>query len=84
MALIAKPISLSLRLFGNMFAGELIFILIALIGWLQLPLHFGWAMFHVADCDLAGIYFHDVDHSLFKSGIRETLIRHSFKFNKLD
>jgi len=31
-ALLAKPLSLSLRLFGNMFAGELIFILIALLG----------------------------------------------------
>ena len=46
-ALIAKPISLSLRLFGNLYAGELIFILIALIGYWQLPLHFGWAVFHI-------------------------------------
>jgi F-type H+-transporting ATPase subunit a len=46
-AFIARPISLSLRLFGNMYAGELIFILIALIGWAQLPLHFGWAVFHI-------------------------------------
>ena len=30
-AMLAKPLSLSLRLFGNMYAGELIFILIALI-----------------------------------------------------
>jgi F-type H+-transporting ATPase subunit a len=30
-ALIAKPVSLGLRLFGNLYAGELIFILIALI-----------------------------------------------------
>ena len=30
-ALLAKPVSLGLRLFGNMYAGELIFILIALI-----------------------------------------------------
>ena len=30
-ALLAKPLSLSLRLFGNMFAGEVIFILIALL-----------------------------------------------------
>ena len=44
-ALLAKPLSLSLRLFGNMFAGELIFILIALLGVWQLPLHFGWAVF---------------------------------------
>ena len=30
-SLLAKPVSLGLRLFGNMYAGELIFILIALI-----------------------------------------------------
>ena len=46
-SLIAKPISLGLRLFGNMYAGELIFILIALMGWFQLPLHFGWALLHL-------------------------------------
>ena len=46
-ALLAKPVSLSLRLFGNMFAGELIFILIAMLGLWQLPLHFLWAGFHV-------------------------------------
>lgn len=45
--LIAKPLSLSLRLFGNMYAGELIFILIAMIGVWQLPLHFPWAVFHI-------------------------------------
>ena len=45
--LIAKPISLALRLFGNLYAGELLFILIALIGWYQLPLHFLWAVFHI-------------------------------------
>ena len=44
---LAKPLSLALRLFGNMFAGELIFFLIALtpwsiqwlLGWLWLGLH---------------------------------------------
>ena len=46
-AFLARPLSLSLRLFGNMYAGELIFILIALIGYYQLPLHFLWAAFHV-------------------------------------
>jgi F-type H+-transporting ATPase subunit a len=45
--LLAKPISLSLRLFGNLYAGELIFMLIALLGVWQLPLHFGWAVFHL-------------------------------------
>ncbi len=56
-ALIAKPISLALRLFGNMFAGELIFILIALLGIWQLPLHFGWAVFHVLIVTLQAFIF---------------------------
>ncbi len=56
-ALVAKPISLSLRLFGNMFAGELIFILIALIGYWQLPLHFGWAVFHILIVTLQAFIF---------------------------
>ena len=56
-ALLAKPLSLSLRLFGNMFAGELIFILIALLGYLQLPLHFGWAVFHILIVTLQAFIF---------------------------
>ena len=56
-ALLAKPISLSLRLFGNMFAGELIFILIALLGVYQLPLHFGWAAFHLLIVTLQAFIF---------------------------
>jgi F-type H+-transporting ATPase subunit a len=47
-ALLAKPISLSLRLFGNLYAGELIFMLIALTGlWQIAALHVLWAGFHV-------------------------------------
>jgi F-type H+-transporting ATPase subunit a len=30
--LLAKPVSLAMRLFGNMYAGELVFMLIALLG----------------------------------------------------
>ena len=56
-ALIAKPVSLSLRLFGNMFAGELIFILIALTGLWQLPMHFGWAVFHILIVTLQAFIF---------------------------
>jgi F-type H+-transporting ATPase subunit a len=56
-AFLARPISLSLRLFGNMYAGELIFILIALIGWAQLPLHFGWAVFHILVVTLQAFIF---------------------------
>jgi F-type H+-transporting ATPase subunit a len=56
-ALVAKPVSLALRLFGNMFAGELIFILIALLGVWQLPLHFGWAVFHILIVTLQAFIF---------------------------
>ncbi len=43
-----KPLSLSLRLFGNMFAGELIFILIAVMPWWAQWLPGGmWAIFHI-------------------------------------
>jgi len=46
--LIAKPISLALRLFGNLYAGELIFILIALMPlWIQWALSVPWAIFHI-------------------------------------
>ena len=45
---VVKPISLSLRLFGNIFAGELIFILIALLPWwFQWSLGGIWAIFHI-------------------------------------
>lgn len=45
---LTKPCTLALRLFGNMFAGELIFILIALMPWV-LQLMFGtiWTLFHI-------------------------------------
>jgi F-type H+-transporting ATPase subunit a len=56
-SLLAKPLSLSLRLFGNMFAGELIFILIAILGIWQLPLHFLWAVFHVLIVTLQAFIF---------------------------
>ncbi|MDO4642432.1 MAG: FoF1 ATP synthase subunit a [Cardiobacteriaceae bacterium] len=44
----AKMISLSLRLFGNLFAGELVFILIAFLPWfLQFIPGGAWAIFHI-------------------------------------
>ncbi len=43
-----KPFSLALRLFGNMFAGELIFVLIAMLPWWSQWLPGGiWAIFHI-------------------------------------
>jgi F-type H+-transporting ATPase subunit a len=43
-----KPLSLALRLFGNLFAGELIFILIALLPWwIQWTVGGVWAIFHI-------------------------------------
>ena len=62
--LLARPISHSLRLFGNMYAGEMIFILIAMMysggiaiaafgGLLQL----GWAIFHILIITLQAFIF---------------------------
>ncbi|UTH76376.1 F0F1 ATP synthase subunit A [Chromobacterium sp. IIBBL 290-4] len=56
--LIAKPISLSLRLFGNLYAGEMIFILIALLPWyLQWILGAPWAIFHILIITLQAFVF---------------------------
>ena len=57
-ALLAKPISLSLRLFGNLYAGELIFILIALLPfYLQWTLSVPWAIFHILVITLQAFIF---------------------------
>ncbi len=56
--LVAKPISLALRLFGNMYAGELIFILIALLPWWAQPfLGAPWAIFHILIVTLQAFVF---------------------------
>ncbi|PSW01403.1 F0F1 ATP synthase subunit A [Photobacterium lipolyticum] len=48
-SLLAKPISLGMRLFGNMFAGEVVFILIAALmpWWAQWLGSVPWAIFHI-------------------------------------
>ncbi|MBM95449.1 MAG: F0F1 ATP synthase subunit A [Oceanospirillaceae bacterium] len=63
-ALLAKPISLALRLFGNMYAGEMIFILIALmfsagafLGLLGGALQWAWAVFHILVITLQAFIF---------------------------
>jgi len=63
-SLISKPVSLSLRLFGNMYAGETIFILIALMygaglimGSFGGLLHIGWAIFHILIITLQAFIF---------------------------
>lgn len=70
-SLIAKPISLSLRLYGNLYAGEMIFMLIALMfglaaegtigGWFGAItagfLQLGWAIFHVLIITLQAFIF---------------------------
>ncbi len=56
--LLAKPISLGLRLFGNLYAGELLFLVIsALLGLYQLPFHFVWAVFHILVVPLQAFVF---------------------------
>lgn len=57
-SLLAKPVSLALRLFGNMYAGELIFILIALLPfWAQWTLSLPWAIFHILVITLQAFIF---------------------------
>ncbi len=55
---VAKPVSLGLRLFGNMFAGELIFLLIALLPWwiIWAPGSI-WAIFHILIITLQAFIF---------------------------
>jgi len=62
--LLAKPLSLSLRLYGNMYAGEMIFILIAVMysgGWVLGifggVLQLGWAIFHILIITLQAFIF---------------------------
>jgi F-type H+-transporting ATPase subunit a len=64
LGLIAKPISLALRLFGNMYAGEMIFILIALmfsaglsLGLFAGVLQWAWAVFHILVITLQAFIF---------------------------
>lgn len=61
---LAKPFSLGLRLFGNMYAGEMIFILIAALFsasvWWMLPaglMQIGWAIFHILVITLQAFIF---------------------------
>lgn len=63
-SLISKPISLALRLFGNMYAGEIIFILIAVMygagigfGIFAGVLQIGWALFHILIITLQAFIF---------------------------
>ncbi len=63
-SLISKPISLALRLFGNMYAGEMIFILIAImltagpvIGLFGGGLQIIWAIFHILIVTLQAFIF---------------------------
>lgn len=63
-SLIAKPVSLGLRLFGNLYAGEMIFILIAIVfgvgvlGFIGASLlQMGWAIFHILVITLQAFVF---------------------------
>ncbi len=56
--LLAKPVSLALRLFGNMYAGEMVFILISLLPfYAQWLLSVPWAIFHILIITLQAFIF---------------------------
>lgn len=55
---LVKPFSLALRLFGNMFAGELIFVLIAgMPWWIQWMPGSLWAIFHILIISIQAFIF---------------------------
>ncbi|HTP95034.1 MAG TPA: F0F1 ATP synthase subunit A [Burkholderiales bacterium] len=61
---VAKPVSLALRLYGNMYAGEMIFILLAVLGSAGAfgvvaggVLGAGWAIFHILIVTLQAFVF---------------------------
>ena len=63
-SLLSKPVSLALRLFGNMYAGEMIFILIAIMysGGVVLAItglfaQLAWAIFHILIITLQAFIF---------------------------
>ena len=86
---LARPLSLSLRLYGNLFAGEMIFLLLAVLtlqGVHQLEHFSGWVFLVIADrarlrlgrvspaCDhAAGLHIHGVDGRLSVDGARAPL-----------
>ena len=57
--MLGKPLSHGLRLFGNLYAGEMIFILIAamLPFWLQWTASLPWAIFHILIIALQAFVF---------------------------
>ncbi|MCC5795147.1 MAG: F0F1 ATP synthase subunit A [Chromatiales bacterium] len=56
--LLAKPLSLALRLFGNLYAAELIFVLIALLpAWIQFVPGGAWAVYHILVVPLQAFIF---------------------------
>lgn len=58
LGLLTKPLTLALRLFGNMYAGEVVFILIALLPfWAQWSLYVPWAIFHILVIPLQAFIF---------------------------
>ena len=58
LGLLTKPLSLALRLFGNMYAGEVVFILIALLPfYIQWGLNVPWAIFHILVIPLQAFIF---------------------------
>lgn len=55
---LVRPFSLALRLFGNMFAGELIFVIIAMLPWWAQWLPGGiWAIFHILIISIQAFIF---------------------------
>ena len=80
--MLAKPLSLALRLYGNLYAGEMIFLLIAgMVAWQRMVtgIVFGvfgtmlsliWAAISYFNCCSASIYIYDAYSGLYEYGMK--------------
>jgi hypothetical protein len=94
--LLSKPVSLAMRLFGNMYAGELVFMLIALLGASWAGFTFGSSLVDVRadprrlglgdlphpDHHAASVHLHGAHHRVRRDGDRAPLIVHTRSSNR--
>ncbi len=88
--LLSKPVSLAMRLFGNMYAGELVFMLIAGLfsagSWMLFGMgvigYTVWGIFHILIIRHSGLHLHGAHHRVYLDGSRSPLI-HSLSSEQL-
>ena len=72
--LLARPLSLALRLFGNLYAGELIFFIDCDNWFIPVASTLFMGSVPLAGYPITSVYFHDANDSIFESSSRRSLI----------